>query len=71
MATYRSCEKFEFLISKSGKVTNDYMKKQLEHLDKYGQNIDTLANRISNVEHGLCANKVGQKPRLLDRRTKL
>ena len=40
---------FEFLISKSGKVTNDYMKKQLEHLDKYEGNIDTLSNRISNV----------------------
>ena len=40
---------FEFLISKSGKVTNDYMKKQLEHLDRYDGNIDTLANRISNV----------------------
>jgi len=40
---------FEFLTSKSGKVTNDYMKKQLEHLDKYNGNIDTLANRISNV----------------------
>jgi len=40
---------YEFLISKSGKVTNDYMKKQLEGLDKYNGNIDTLANRISNV----------------------
>jgi len=40
---------FEFLISESGKVTNDYMKKQLEHLDRYEGNIDTLANRISNV----------------------
>ncbi len=40
---------FEFLTSKSGKVTNDYMKKQLEHLDKYDGNIDTLTNRISNV----------------------
>ena len=40
---------FEFLTSKSGKVTNDYMKKQLEHLDRYDGNIDTLANRISNV----------------------
>ena len=38
-----------FLISQEGKVTNDYMKKQLEHLDKYEGNIDTLANRISNV----------------------
>ena len=40
---------FEFLTSKSGKVTNDYMKKQLEYLDKYNGNIDTLTNRISNV----------------------
>ena len=40
---------FEFLTSNSGKVTNEYMKKQLEYLDKYDGNIDTLANRISNV----------------------
>ena len=40
---------FEFLTSKSGKVTNDYMKKQLQHLDRYDGNIDTLTNRISNV----------------------
>ena len=40
---------FEFLTSKSGKVTNDYMKKQLKYLDRYDGNIDTLANRISNV----------------------
>ena len=40
---------FDFLISKSGRVTNDYMKNQLENLDKYDGNIDTLANRISNV----------------------
>jgi len=40
---------FEFLTSSSGKVTNEYMKKQLEHLDRYEGNIDTLANRISNV----------------------
>jgi len=40
---------FEFLTSKPGKVTNDYMKKQLAHLDRYDGNIDTLANRISNV----------------------
>ena len=40
---------FDFLISKSGVVTNDYMKKQLESLDKYDGNIDTLANRISNI----------------------
>ena len=40
---------FEFLTSKPGKVTNDYMKKQLKDLDRYDGNIDTLANRISNV----------------------
>ena len=40
---------FEFLSSKLEKVPNDYMKKQLEHLDRYEGNIDTLANRISNV----------------------
>ncbi len=40
---------FEFLTSKSGKVTNEYMKKQLKHLDRYDGNIDTLSNRISNV----------------------
>ena len=40
---------FNFLISESGKVTNDYMKIQLENLDKYYGNIDTLTNRISNV----------------------
>jgi len=40
---------FDFLTSKSGKVTNEYMKKQLQNLDKYDGNIDTLTNRISNV----------------------
>ena len=51
---------FEFLTSKSGKVTNDYMKKQLEHLDRYDGNIDTLANRISNVRTwSYVANKKG------------
>ena len=40
---------YEFLTSKAGVITNDYMKKQLEGLDKYNGNIDTLANRISNV----------------------
>ena len=40
---------FNFLTSKSGKVTNEYMKKQLEHLDNYNGNIDTLTNRISNI----------------------
>jgi len=40
---------FGFLTSKSANVTNDYMKKQLDHLDKYDGNIDTITNRISNV----------------------
>ena len=40
---------YDFLISKAGKVTNEYMKKQLNDLDRYDGNIDTLANRISNV----------------------
>ena len=40
---------FEFLISKTGKVANIYMKQQLEYLDRYDGNIDTLSNRISNV----------------------
>ncbi|MDC6465559.1 helicase-related protein [Pelagibacteraceae bacterium] len=51
---------FEFLNSKSGKVTNDYMKKQLQFLDRYDGNIDTLANRISNVRTwSYVANKKG------------
>ena len=40
---------FEFLTSKPGAVPNDFMKNQLAHLDRYDGNIDTLANRISNV----------------------
>ena len=40
---------YKFLITKTGMVTNEYMKKQLEGLDKYDGNIDTLSNRISNV----------------------
>ena len=51
---------YEFLISSTGKVTNDYMKKQLAHLDKYDGNIDTLTNRISNVRTwSYVANKKG------------
>ena len=40
---------FSFLTSKTEKVSNDYMKTQLKHLDKYDGNIDTLTSRISNV----------------------
>ena len=40
---------FGFLTSKTGKVSNDYMKTQLKYLDRYDGNIDTLTNRISNV----------------------
>jgi len=51
---------FEFLISKSGKVSNEYMKTQLKYLDKYEGNIDTLANRISNIRTwSYVANKKG------------
>tara|TARA_B100000029_G_scaffold514408_1_gene617098 strand:+ start:3479 stop:5965 length:2487 start_codon:yes stop_codon:yes gene_type:complete len=51
---------FNFLMSKSGKVSNDYMKTQLNHLDRYDGNIDTLANRISNVRTwSYVANKKG------------
>ena len=51
---------FGFLTSKSGKVSNDYMKMQLKYLDRYDGNIDTLANRISNVRTwSYVANKKG------------
>ncbi len=40
---------FEFLNSKSGKVTNNYMKKQLSFLDKLDGNVDSISNRIANV----------------------
>jgi len=40
---------FEFLKSKTSKVSNEYMKLQLKDLDRYDGNIDTLSNRISNV----------------------
>ena len=40
---------FDFLTSKTNIVSNEYMKKQLQHLDKYDGNIDTLTNRISNI----------------------
>ena len=51
---------FDFLISKSGRVTNEYMKRQLEHLDNYKGNIDTLTNRISNIRTwSYVANKKG------------
>ena len=51
---------FEFLTTGKGKVSNDYMKMQLKHLDRYDGNIDTLANRISNVRTwSYVANKKG------------
>jgi ATP-dependent RNA helicase SUPV3L1/SUV3 len=40
---------FDFLISKEGKVTNRYMKKQLSLLDKLEGNVDSVSNRIANV----------------------
>ena len=51
---------FRFLTSKTGKVSNEYMKTQLQYLDKYDGNIDSLANRISNVRTwSYVANKKG------------
>ena len=51
---------FAFLTSKTGKVSNDYIKTQLKYLDKYDGNIDTLTNRISNVRTwSYVANKKG------------
>ena len=40
---------FSFLSSKSGKINNNWMKQQLNNLDNYEGNIDSLANRISYV----------------------
>ena len=40
---------FESLKSKLGKVSNDYIKKQLAHLDRYDGNIDTIVSRISHI----------------------
>ena len=40
---------FGFLNRKDGKITNQYMKKQLQPLDKLEGNVDSLSNRIANV----------------------
>ena len=40
---------FGFLNEKQGKVTNQYMKKQLLQLDKLEGNVDSISNRIANV----------------------
>ena len=40
---------FEFLKSKSGKITNSYMKEQLSYLNKLDGNVDSISNRIANV----------------------
>ncbi len=40
---------FSFLTSKNGKIKNSWMKQQLNNLDNYEGNIDSLANRISYV----------------------
>ena len=40
---------FGFLNGKQGKVTNQYMKKQLLQLDKLEGNVDSISNRIANV----------------------
>ncbi len=40
---------FRFLISKKGKITDEYMRLQLIKLDKLEGNVDSLSNRIANV----------------------
>jgi ATP-dependent RNA helicase SUPV3L1/SUV3 len=40
---------FSFLSSDKGKITNDWMKQQLNNLNNFEGNIDSLANRISYV----------------------
>ena len=40
---------FEFLNSKKGKITNQYMKQKLAPLDNIDGNVDSISNRISNV----------------------
>jgi len=50
---------FGFLNGKEGKVTNQYMKKQLQQLDKLEGNVDSISNRIANVRTwSYVANKV-------------
>ena len=51
---------FEFLNSKKGKITNQYMKQQLASLDNIEGNVDSISNRISNVRTwSYVSNKVG------------
>tara|TARA_Y100000992_G_scaffold182165_1_gene123010 strand:- start:1587 stop:4067 length:2481 start_codon:yes stop_codon:yes gene_type:complete len=40
---------FNFLNSKKGKISDDYMRLQLIKLDKLDGNVDSLSNRIANV----------------------
>ncbi len=40
---------FNFLNSKKGKITDDFMRLQLMKLDKLEGNVDSLSNRIANV----------------------
>ena len=40
---------FKFLISKKGRITDEYMRLQLMKLDKLEGNVDSLSNRIANV----------------------
>ena len=40
---------FKFLISKEGKINENFMRHQLMKLDKLEGNVDSLSNRIANV----------------------
>jgi len=43
------CSVFNFLTTGIGKITNDWIKKQVSNLDNLNGNIDAIANRISHV----------------------
>ena len=40
---------FNFLNGKEGRITNQYMKKQLQQLNNLEGNVDSISNRIANV----------------------
>ncbi len=40
---------FSFLSGKEGRITNQYMKKQLQQLNNLEGNVDSISNRIANV----------------------
>ena len=64
---------FKFLISKKGKITDEFMRLQLMKLDKLDGNVDSLSNRIANVRTwSYVSNKNNwiENQELLDRKNK-